>query len=77
MKDNFSICLTFFFVYCFSDVITHFSFVLTNIKSKWTFGYCRHTPDNDTSLVILSDLPWHSTFFKILDHCAELSTRKV
>ncbi|KAH9511031.1 DENN (AEX-3) domain [Dermatophagoides farinae] len=58
------------------DVITHFSFVLTNMKSKWTFGYCRHTPDNDTCLVILSDLPWHSTFYKILDHCAELATRK-
>nr|XP_027197410.1 DENN domain-containing protein 1B-like [Dermatophagoides pteronyssinus] len=58
------------------DVITHFSFVLTNIKSKWTFGYCRYTPDNNTCLVILSDLPWHSTFYKILDHCAELATRK-
>ncbi|UXI21706.1 OPA3-like protein [Sarcoptes scabiei] len=58
------------------DVITHFSFVLTNIKSKWTFGYCRHTPDSDTCLLILSDLPWHSTFFKILDHCAELAARQ-
>lgn len=60
-----------------SDVITHFSFVLTNITSKWTFGYCRHTPNSDTCLAILSDLPWHCTFYRILDHCAELMNRPV
>ena len=60
-----------------SDVVTHFSFVLTNINSKWTFGYCRHTPKSDTCLVILSDLPWHSTFYRILDHSAELAGRQV
>ncbi|KAI2804074.1 signaling protein domain protein [Blomia tropicalis] len=58
------------------DVVTHFSFVLTNNSAKWLFGYCRHTPKSDTCLVILSDLPWHSTFYRILDHCAELSTRQ-
>ena len=60
-----------------SDVVTHFSFVMTNIHSKWTFGYCRHTPKSDTCLVMLSDLPWHSTFYRILDHCAELAARQV
>lgn len=65
------------FVSLCSDTITCFSFVLTNINSKWTFGYCRHTPGWSTCQVILSDLPWHFTFYKILNHCAELSMRSV
>lgn len=55
------------------DTVSHFSFVLTNIDSKWTFGFCRHAPNSQTCIVILSCLPWHSTFFRILNHCAELT----
>lgn len=50
-----------------SDV-TQFSFVLTNIDSKWTFGYCRQWPNSDTCIVLLSQLPWQETFFKIVAH---------
>lgn len=46
--------------------VTQFSFVLTNIDSKWTFGYCRISPTTDTCVVLLSQLPWHETFFKIV-----------
>jgi len=48
------------------NAVTQFSFVLTNIDSKWTFGYCRISPTTDTCIVLLSQLPWHETFFKIV-----------
>ncbi|XP_046412228.1 DENN domain-containing protein 1A isoform X2 [Neodiprion fabricii] len=51
-------------------LVQHFSFVLTSIDSKWTFGFCRHDPKTETALVILSALPWHETFYKLLNHIA-------
>lgn len=57
---------------CFSSNIQHFSFVLTNLDSKWTFGFCRHDPKTETALVFLSHLPWHEVFVKILNCVAEL-----
>lgn len=48
----------------FSKVIQHYSFVLTDIESKWTFGFCRHDPRSETALVVLSYLPWHHAFYK-------------
>ncbi|XP_076168961.1 DENN domain-containing protein 1A isoform X2 [Ptiloglossa arizonensis] len=53
-------------------LVQHFSFVLTSIDSKWTFGFCRHDPKTDTALVILSALPWHETFYKLLNNIATL-----
>ncbi|XP_076647858.1 DENN domain-containing protein 1A isoform X3 [Halictus rubicundus] len=53
-------------------VVQHFSFVLTSIDSKWTFGFCRHDPKTDTGLVILSALPWHEIFYKLLNKIATL-----
>ena len=54
----------------------HFSFVLTSVESKWTFGFCRHAPNAQTALVIISYLPWHELFFKILNQIAELIQRQ-
>lgn len=54
------------------DEITQFSFVLTNIDSKWTFGYCRISPTTDSCIVLLSQLPWHETFLKIVDHIGSI-----
>ncbi|XP_076670470.1 DENN domain-containing protein 1B isoform X6 [Andrena cerasifolii] len=53
-------------------LVQHFSFVLTSIDSKWTFGFCRHDPKTDTALVILSALPWHEIFYKLLNNIATL-----
>lgn len=53
-------------------MVQHFSFVLTSIDSKWTFGFCRHDPKTDTALVILSALPWHEIFYKFLNNIATL-----
>lgn len=47
--------------------IQHYSFVLTDIESKWTFGFCRHDSKSETALVVLSHLPWHQAFYKFLD----------
>ncbi|XP_012534020.2 DENN domain-containing protein 1A isoform X2 [Monomorium pharaonis] len=55
-------------------LVQHFSFVLTSIDSKWTFGFCRHDPKTETALVVLSALPWHETFYKILNHIASLTS---
>ncbi|XP_043480871.1 DENN domain-containing protein 1B isoform X2 [Leptopilina heterotoma] len=56
--------------------VQHFSFVLTSIDSKWTFGFCRHDPKTTTALVILSALPWHETFYIFLNHIATLISSK-
>ncbi|XP_022198892.2 DENN domain-containing protein 1A [Nilaparvata lugens] len=53
--------------------IQHYSFVLTNIDSKWTFGFCRHDPKSETALVVLSFLPWHESFYKFLNIICELT----
>ncbi|KAG7207194.1 hypothetical protein KM043_008879 [Ampulex compressa] len=55
-------------------LVQHFSFVLTSIDSKWTFGFCRHDPKTDTALVILSALPWHESFYKLLNHIATITS---
>ncbi|XP_040577442.1 DENN domain-containing protein 1B isoform X1 [Lepeophtheirus salmonis] len=55
--------------------VQNFSFVLTKDDAKWTFGFCRQSPDAETSLVILSSLPWHDTFYKVLNYAAELMHR--
>eukprot|EP00092_Neocalanus_flemingeri_P008285 GFUD01008931.1.p1 GENE.GFUD01008931.1~~GFUD01008931.1.p1 ORF type:complete len:819 (+),score=266.16 GFUD01008931.1:116-2572(+) len=52
--------------------VQHFSFVLTNLEAQWTFGFCRYAPNSETALCILSSLPWHELFFKMLNQCAEL-----
>ncbi|XP_049812793.1 DENN domain-containing protein 1A-like isoform X3 [Schistocerca nitens] len=56
-----------------NTVVQHYSFVLTSIDSKWTFGFCRHDPKTETALVILSFLPWHESFYKLLNHVAEIT----
>ncbi|KAK8372697.1 hypothetical protein O3P69_012747, partial [Scylla paramamosain] len=55
-----------------NTTIQHFSFVLTSLDSKWTYGFCRHAPGSHTALVLLSHLPWHEIFYKLLNHLADL-----
>ncbi|XP_067141208.1 DENN domain-containing protein 1A-like isoform X2 [Centruroides vittatus] len=56
--------------------IQHFSFVLTSIDSKWTFGYCRHTSQAPNFFVVISCFPWHETFCMVLNHIADLTEHK-
>ncbi|KAL5286785.1 DENND1A family protein [Megaselia abdita] len=55
--------------------IQKYSFVLTDIKSKFRFGFCRHDPETQTAMVVVTYLPWHVTFRKFLDVLGELRKR--
>lgn len=50
----------------------YYSFVLTSEDSKYTFCYCRYDPKSNTALVLLSHLPWHDIFYKLLNCIANL-----
>ncbi|KAI1300261.1 DENN domain-containing protein 1A [Halotydeus destructor] len=59
-----------------NPAVLHFSFVLTSLDSKWTFGFCRHEPAPATTcIVMLSSLPWHKTFYKVLNEIARLTNQ--
>ncbi|KAH1010766.1 hypothetical protein HUJ05_005012 [Dendroctonus ponderosae] len=60
------------FAYPYKFEKQHYSFVLTDLESKWTFGFCRHDPKSETAIVVLSYLPWHQSFYKFLDTTAVL-----
>lgn len=52
----------------------HFTFVLTDLESRFKFGFCRLSPQTQTCLCIISWLPWYEIFFPLLDHLSrELS----
>ncbi|XP_026461658.1 DENN domain-containing protein 1B isoform X3 [Ctenocephalides felis] len=54
-------------------VVQHFSFVLTRMDGKWTYGFCRHDPQQTTAFVVLTYLPWPDIFFKFLNCIAQAS----
>uniref|UniRef100_T1PI51 DENN domain protein n=1 Tax=Musca domestica TaxID=7370 RepID=T1PI51_MUSDO len=55
-----------------SDSVQSYSFVLTTDDSKWRFGFCRHDPKTESTMVIITLLPWHDTFLRLLGVLAEL-----
>ncbi|XP_013105132.2 mucin-6 isoform X4 [Stomoxys calcitrans] len=55
-----------------SDSVQSYSFVLTTDDSKWRFGFCRHDPKTESTMVIITFLPWHDTFLRLLGVLAEL-----
>ncbi|CAH0715999.1 unnamed protein product, partial [Brenthis ino] len=52
--------------------VQHYSFVMTSVDSKYTFCFCRYDPKANTALVLLSHLPWHDIFYKLLNCIANL-----
>ncbi|XP_014673165.1 PREDICTED: DENN domain-containing protein 1A-like [Priapulus caudatus] len=54
-----------------SNAVQLFSFVVTNVDSKFAFGFCRHAPNSQTCLCLLSYLPWFDVFFKLLNAIAD------
>lgn len=59
-----------------SKTVIHFSFVLTSGDSKWNFGFIRHPPTPaSTCLVLISSLPWHDTFYKVLNHIESMISK--
>ncbi|XP_029649417.1 DENN domain-containing protein 1A isoform X3 [Octopus sinensis] len=55
--------------------VDYFTFVLTDTKSKFTYGFCRHATSAQTCLCILSSLPWYEIFYRFLNLLAEISNR--
>ncbi|XP_068143951.1 DENN domain-containing protein 1A isoform X6 [Drosophila tropicalis] len=55
-----------------SDSVQSYSFVHTTGDSKWRFGFCRHDPKTNTAMVLITYLPWHDTFLKLLPVLVEL-----
>jgi hypothetical protein len=49
----------------------HFTFVLTDLDSKYRFGFCLYRPKGDTCMCIISDLPWYKVFYRALDKISE------
>ncbi|KAF0303012.1 DENN domain-containing protein 1B [Amphibalanus amphitrite] len=54
-----------------STAVEHFSFVLRR-EDKWLFGFCRRSPTESSTLVLLSALPWHDLMYKLLDKLHEV-----
>lgn len=50
--------------------------MLTNIDSKWRFGFCRHDPKSPTAMVIVTYLPWHDTFMRFLNVLADIKKNR-
>ncbi|UYV62479.1 K02A2.6-like [Cordylochernes scorpioides] len=51
---------------------------VNNHDGKWTFGFCRQAPVSSSPvccMVLLSSLPWHETFYRLLNQLAELAHR--
>jgi hypothetical protein len=60
-----------------TDNVLHFSFVLTGVDSKWTFGFVRFCKNPvNTCLVLLSSLSWHDCFYKTLNHISSLNNKQ-
>ncbi|KAL0902272.1 hypothetical protein ABMA27_000179 [Loxostege sticticalis] len=55
-----------------NSFVQQYSFVLTSVDSKYTFCFCRYDPKANTALVLLSHLPWHDIFYKLLSCIANL-----
>ncbi|XP_069497613.1 DENN domain-containing protein 1B isoform X2 [Ambystoma mexicanum] len=54
-----------------NQVGQHFTFVLTDIESKQSFGFCRLTSGGKVCLCILSYLPWFEVYYKLLNTLAD------
>uniref|UniRef100_A0A1A9W0Z1 UDENN domain-containing protein n=1 Tax=Glossina brevipalpis TaxID=37001 RepID=A0A1A9W0Z1_9MUSC len=54
------------------ESVQSYSFVLTTDDSKWRFGFCRHDPKSLSTMVIITLLPWHDTFLRLLTVLAEV-----
>ncbi|XP_037082162.1 DENN domain-containing protein 1B-like [Pollicipes pollicipes] len=54
-----------------SRAVEHFSFVLLK-DLEWLYGFCRHSPDDNTAVVLLSALPWHDLLYKLLDRLRQV-----
>lgn len=45
---------------------------MTDLNSKWRFGFCRHDPKYPNAMVIITYLSWHDIFIKYINQLAEI-----
>lgn len=55
-----------------SPAVDHFTFVLTDIDSKFRFGFCRLSAGSQSCLCIVSYYPWFEIFYRLLNYVAEI-----
>uniref|UniRef100_A0AC35U6E5 UDENN domain-containing protein n=1 Tax=Rhabditophanes sp. KR3021 TaxID=114890 RepID=A0AC35U6E5_9BILA len=55
-----------------SSTIQLFTFVLTDGQGYYTYGYCRFNPTSNTCICLLSSLPWHNFYYKLLNFISEI-----
>lgn len=55
-----------------SDGVQYSTFVLTDLDSKFRFGFCRYPPNAVSCLCIISYMPWFETFYTILNKLSSL-----
>ncbi|XP_053380942.1 DENN domain-containing protein 1B-like isoform X2 [Mercenaria mercenaria] len=55
--------------------VDHFTFTLTDLDSKFKFGFCRHATGAQTCFCIVSFLPWFEVFYNFLNILAEITNR--
>ncbi|XP_052219677.1 DENN domain-containing protein 1A-like isoform X3 [Dreissena polymorpha] len=59
----------------YTTTVDHFTFTLTDLDSKFRFGFCRHATGAQTCLCIVSFLPWFEVFYNLLNILAEITNR--
>ncbi|XP_055332620.1 DENN domain-containing protein 1A-like [Paramacrobiotus metropolitanus] len=60
---------------CNPGPVQQFCFVLTDVESKFVFGFCRLSTEGKHCICILSYLPWHDLYYKMLNYIMELMTK--
>ena len=59
-QNSFHVCHKLVILYAYSPAVDHFTFVLTDIESKFRFGFCRLAARSQTCLCILRYVVSHT-----------------
>ncbi|KAL4218820.1 DENN domain-containing protein [Mactra antiquata] len=59
----------------YTTTVDHFTFTMTDLDSKFKFGFCRHATGAQTCFCIISLLPWFEVFYNFLNILAEITNR--
>ncbi|XP_066913691.1 DENN domain-containing protein 1B-like isoform X2 [Clytia hemisphaerica] len=55
-----------------NDGVEYSTVVLTDLESKFRFGFCRYPAKSTRCLCIVSYLPWFKTFYTVLDRLSQI-----
>ena len=60
-----------------SPISQHFTFVLTDLESKYRFGHCVYPPGGGRCYCFFSHLPWHEFFYQLLNKLEDIGFYQV